>query len=141
MQIVFNLPHVFSRDSSRLANARALRCLLECMVELDIAYLRDNPNTPDIYSAGVVYDRTTDWEPISGVLLRGYGDCKSLAPWLVAQYRRAGVPCRPVFRFVDQPDGSKAFHILVQTARGYEDPSRMLGMGANENARPRRASG
>jgi hypothetical protein len=134
MRIVFNLPHVFLSGSSSVENARALRSLLDCMVQLNVSYLKDN-KAPTIYKAGVVYARTQWWEPIPAVIERGYGDCKSLAPWLIAQYRKAYIPCEPVFRWVKKPDGGTDYHILVQTENGFEDPSRILGMGKNENAR------
>jgi hypothetical protein len=65
---------------------------------------------------------------------RRYGDCKSLATALCAQYRLAGIWCRPVFRFITRADGNTDYHILVQTESGWEDPSAKLGMGVNENA-------
>lgn len=135
MKIVINLPHVFTKEASTVANARALRPLLDCMVALNIGYLRDF-STPHIYKAGVVYGRTTWWEPIPAIIERGYGDCKSLAPWLIAQYVLAGKAAEPVFRWVLNPQGHRDFHILVQTDAGFEDPSKVLGMGKNENAKP-----
>lgn len=134
MQITFNLPHVFEAGSNPVDNARALRVMLDCMVALNREYLKRYACRP-IYKAGVVYGRTTLWEPIPAILTRGYGDCKSLAPWFIAQCHQNGIPARPVFRWLKRPDGARDFHILVQTPDGFTDPSRVLGMGANENAR------
>lgn len=135
MKIVFNLPHVFHQNASTQENARALKALLDALVALDIAYLLEHPKTPHIYKAGVVYGRTTWWEPIPAIIQRGFGDCKSLASWLVAHYRVSGIDAKPVFRWVKNAMGNRDFHILVQTEKGFEDPSKVLGMGANENAR------
>jgi hypothetical protein len=135
MEITFSLPHVFSPNSPLEENGDALEILLECMVQLNQAYLRDHA-TPALYSSGVRYGRTILWEPIPAVLERGYGDCKSLAPWLVAELRAQKIPSKCVFRFVHRDDGNLDFHILVQrTDTGeYLDPSRELGMGSNETA-------
>jgi len=144
MQIVYNLPHVFTPDSnpgdvlSRMQkeedNAYALRALLDCLVNLNLGYLMCHPARP-LYQSGVTYGRTLWWEPIPALYQRGYGDCKSLAAALIAQYRRAGVSASPVFRFRprERRDGND-FHILVQTRSGWEDPSKILGMGADETA-------
>lgn len=83
----------------------------------------------------MTYARTQVWEPIPALYKRGYGDCKSLTAALIAQYRLAGKKARPVFRFVPRPDGGTDYHILVQTERGFEDPSKVLGMGKNEVAK------
>jgi hypothetical protein len=135
MDITFNIPHAFSPDSPLDENADVLRILLDCQVRLNRAYLRTHA-VPALYQSGVRYGRTVIWEPIPALYARGYGDCKSLAPALIAQYLECGVDCCPVFRWTRRPDGSREldFHILVQTAKGFEDPSRILGMGRNENA-------
>ena len=135
MQITFNLPHVFSPTSSLVDNAAALQILLEALVSLDIQYRKTHPNTPTLYQSGVRYGRTYWWEPIPALYERGFGDCKSLAAALIAEYRMQGKMAKPVFRWLRRPDGYLDFHILVRTAQGFEDPSKRLGMGANENAR------
>jgi hypothetical protein len=65
---------------------------------------------------------------------RGYGDCKSLTAWRVAEYRKKGIVAGAVFRWANNSSGGLDFHILVQTEKGYEDPSKVLGMGRDENA-------
>ena len=131
MQIVFNLPYVFHPASSRVDNAYALRALLDCMIELNLAFLRCH-SVPALYRSGVVYGRTDEWEPIGALYQRGYGDCKSLATALIAEYRLQKKIAEPTFRWVRNDDGSTDFHILVQTPQGFEDPSKELGMGAEE---------
>lgn len=161
MQITFNLPHVFSAVSSKVDNAYALRALLDCQVSLGLGYLRRHA-VPGLYQSGVVYARTYIWEPLAALYLpnkhrisgsiywkpvglsggKKKGDCKSLAPALIAELLHTGYKARPVFRFVPRDDGSGAldFHILVQTdhpraVSGWMDPSKDLGMGKNEVAR------
>lgn len=133
MQITFDLPHVFFPGSDSEENAYALRALLDCLISLNRAYLR-NHAVPALYQSGVVYGRTQVWDTIPALYQRGFGDCKSLSAALIAQYREAGKECRPVFRWVEKRNGVKDFHILVQVGRVFEDPSKVLGMGQNENA-------
>lgn len=144
MQITFSLPHVFYPGSSRDEDASALRALLECLIRLNQAYLRVHA-VPGLYQSGVVYGRTEVWDTIPALYERGYGDCKSLTAALVAEYRKKGIIAQPVFRWVQRPNGGGSdYHILVQREAcaecptGFEDPSKVLGMGKNENAHFRR---
>lgn len=134
MQITFSLPHVFNAGSTPVDNAYALRALLDCLIDLNRAYLL-NHSAPSLYRSGVVYARTTVWDTIPALYQRGYGDCKSLSAALIAQYRHVGIPCNPTFRFVKNMHGGSDFHILVQTKSGFEDPSKVLGMGKDENSK------
>jgi hypothetical protein len=134
MQITYNLPHVFFQGASQVENAQVLRILLDALIDLNLAYLK-NHAAPSLYQSGVVYGRTQIWEPIPALYSRGYGDCKSLSAALIAEYRRKGIECQPVFRWIKNPKNTGTnYHILVQTAKGFEDPSKVLGMGRNENA-------
>lgn len=132
MQIIHNLPEVFERGSSSARNARALKIELDCLIAHDLDYLQHHA-CPKLKNAGVIYGRTVWWENIPAVLERGYGDCKSLSAWRTAELRHAGLAAKPVFRWVKNPDGYRDFHILVQTEGGFEDPSKELGMGRDEN--------
>jgi len=127
MQISINLPHVFVPQSNDVDNSRALRALLDCMEQINLAYIEMHPTKP-LYESGVRYARTRVWEPIPALYERGVGDCKSLATARVAELRKQGIPCRTVFRFSPRGDGNKDFHILVQTPKGWDDPSKKLGM-------------
>ena len=135
MQITFNLPHVFHPGSSPDENAAVLKALMECLISVNVAYLKRHPSTPALYRSGTRYFRTLWWEPIPALFASKAGDCKSLTAALIAEYRLAGIPAKPVFRWVRNPNGSTDYHILVETARGFEDPSKVLGMGHDENAR------
>jgi hypothetical protein len=129
--------HWFQPDTSPVENAHALRALLDCLIAVNQSYLRFHPSTPDLYKSGVVYERVTEWLPIPALYRLGVGDCKSLACALIAQYRAAGIACDPSFRWIERPHSDEMvrdFHILVEIAPGmkFEDPSKILGMGANE---------
>ncbi len=134
VEIEFSLPHVFEGRATDLDDARALRVLLDALIGLNLAFLQSH-TVPTLYRSGVRYDRTVVWDTIPALYVRRYGDCKSLTAALIAQYRMAGVACEPVFRFVRNRDKTKDFHILVQSYSGFEDPSKILGMGKHENAR------
>lgn len=128
MEITYNLGHVFRPGSSATEDAEVLRALLDCLIRIDIAFLRSHPNTLPLYQAGVRYGRTEIWEPIPALYARRYGDCKSLSAARIAELAVKRVEARPVFRWVQRPNGAKDFHILVQTLGGWEDPSKRLGM-------------
>jgi len=127
-----DLPHVFRRDVPRDENAAALRILLDCLIALNSAYL-ETYNVVPLYESGVRYRRTNTWSTLPALYERGYGDCKSLTAALVAERRKMGIPANPVFRWIPNNTGGISYHILVQTPQGFEDPSRALGMGKNEN--------
>lgn len=140
MRICFNMSHVFNGHSTDLENAYALRSLLDCLINVNIAFLKfaSNP-VPRLYQSGVRYGRTEIWEPIPALYKRGYGDCKSLAAALIAEYTVRKIQATPVFRFEPK---MREYHILVLVPRRngidrtqFEDPSRKLGMGVNEIAR------
>jgi hypothetical protein len=144
VEVTFNLSSVFEPGSNTLSDARVLRALLNVLVIANRVYLRDHAVT-SLYRSGVVYGRTKIWESIPDVINRNFGDCKSLATWRVAELEKEGYKTTYVFRWAIRKDGGKDFHILVETDRPtsfctkeppfYEDPSRRLGMGADEVAK------
>lgn len=136
MDITFSLPHVFYPGSNPEENADALRALLDMLVCQNLAYLRNHAVLP-LYQSGVVYGRTRVWDTIPALYRRRFGDCKSLACARVAELKLYGHEARPVFRFATAPSGKLLFHILVEHTDQYgrityEDPSKKLGMGADE---------
>lgn len=145
MLISYNIHQAFYPGSDKLLNARTLRIMMDALVGMNRVFLEEAPRLglavplnfrKPLYQSGVVYDRTTWWEPIPALYKRGYGDCKSLTAAWVAQAQSKRIRCRPVFRFVDNDDGSIDYHILVELANGtFEDPSKVLGMGADEVAK------
>jgi len=142
--VCFDVGYAFGRRGSEVESAEALETLLDCLIRLNTDYIKRRPGkVVSLYRSGVRYDRTKTWEPIPRLYERGYGDCKSLACALVAEYRFRGVRARPVFRFGRNWTGSKTFHILVHTPdkngydkTEYEDPSRKLGMGRHDELTP-----
>jgi len=143
-KFAFSLPSFFNTLSSQTDDDKALRILLDALTEINTVYLEFHPNTPSLYPRGaqpvytggpVFYARTQIWDPIPALYRRGYGDCKSLSAALIADYRRKHIEAYPVFRWVRTTDpnrkGETNYHILVQTAKGFEDPSKVLGMGRN----------
>lgn len=138
MVIPFDLTHVFNGRASDLDNSFVLRSLLDCLIDINVAYIK-RYKVPPLYRSGVRYGRTKRWYPIPGLYARGVGDCKSLTAALVAEYLSQGIQAEPVFRWARNRRGGTDFHILVKVpkANGYErkvfeDPSRRLGMGRDE---------
>lgn len=138
MDIIFRVPHAFYADSNPVDNAYVLRALLEGLIQINRAYLRRYP-TPALYRSGVVYRRTVEWLSIPALYRQRFGDCKSLTAARIAEIRNQGIHAEPVFRWIRAPQhNGNNYHILVDMGvlpRKYEDPSKILGMGANENAR------
>lgn len=135
-QVTFDLPHVFHVESTPHENAIALQTLLHCLCSIDRIFLMHRMGqVPCLYDSGVIYDRTIVWDSIPALYARGYGDCKSLACARAAEYLVNGYPANIVFRWLhDSKDGVTNYHILVQTPTGFEDPSKVCGMGSDENA-------
>ena len=140
MLIRYNVPQVFYPGSDKTENAMVLRVLVDTLVRMNLVHLRCEKRrgrtVPLLYKSGVYYDRTLWWEPIPALYGRGFGDCKSLSAALIAEKQfYDGVIAIPTFRWVENLDGSVDYHILVQVGSEFEDPSKVLGMGADENRR------
>jgi hypothetical protein len=147
MLITIDMPHVFNGQGNPRANARALRIMLDCLIALNESYLATHTVAP-LYQAGIVYARTDVWDTIPALYGRKYGDCKSLTAALITELRKRRIACRPVFRAAKNVHACRAcqgrgkgcdscpllFHILVLTAKGFQDPSKVLGMGSDELA-------
>lgn len=111
---------------------RYLECLCRCLVDLNLLYIAQNPNTPTLYASGVRYRRdppgVEDWQTIPEILDRRFADCKSLAAMRVAEILARGGKAFVQFHWRDQNDGA-TWHIYVQYLDGrQEDPSALLGM-------------
>ncbi len=126
--VVFTIDRAFGRRSSNLVNAAALETLLACLTQLNTIWLKYHPNHVELYNSPVYYKRTLIWDTIPALYARGFGDCKSLTACLVAELRRKGIWCRPVFRHMSSVN-STMFHILVMLIDGsWDDPSKVKGM-------------
>jgi hypothetical protein len=140
LRIPFDVGFVYHPKASDEDNAMVLRIFLEALVACDIIFLRmadrHRVKIPDLYHAGVVYDRTKVWDSIPDLYRRKHGDCKSLTAARIAELRHSGHPALPVFRFAPNPiTGGRDFHILVQRGKGFEDPSKLLGMEAYHHSK------
>jgi hypothetical protein len=110
-----------------------LGALVEALVMADRAYLRDYPDTPSLYDAGIPYVFNKDrWQDIPTMLVRREGDCKDFTAWRVAELRQHGIKAsvHVTDRLISSPDGRLTmYHVLVRLPGGLlEDPSAMLGM-------------
>ncbi len=135
--VVWDIPFAFFDGASEEVNAWCLKSLLDCLIACNTIYLARmkaaGTRVPGLYETPVYYRRTVVWDAIPAMYSMGFGDCKSLTAALVAQYRSNGIQCSPVFRFLPPktPDEVMLFHILVNAgATGFEDPSKVKGMGA-----------
>jgi hypothetical protein len=113
--------------------AEVISLLLRALVESNLDYLAQYPDTPHPYRAGIRYKREDvgeeRWKSIPKVIEDGEGDCEDLATYLAAYLVHKGVrPVSIVVRWYLRPMGKRLYHILVRGPRGYEDPSRQLGM-------------
>lgn len=128
MRIPLYCGAVFHPGSPDEDDARALQCLMECLIEINLIYLK-RYRTPQIEQSGLKYVRTEEWDSIPDLLNKGFGDCKSLTAFDVAQIRNSGNNAKPVFRMAVNPTNArKEFHILTQTGSGFRDMSKFFGM-------------
>lgn len=131
--------------------AYAARGFLRAVVAVNRWYLRQNPNIPDLYQAGVVFRRepwagvVDEFADIPTILERGWGDCDDLVSYRVAWLKeraygfdqRGREPDAGIKIYWRKPRRSAAFngkrgrlfHAQVRRQNGeVEDPSRLLGM-------------
>lgn len=119
--------------------------LCNALVALDENYLRERPDTPLLYRAGVRYEAEPpgheQWLTVPWVLKRrdmGRGsDCEDLACWRVAELRvRFGEAAVPSVTARTSANSKSVYHIRVKRGpqgRGrIEDPSAALGMWTGE---------
>jgi len=138
---VLNIQFRIAVSEDEESRDRVLKILLWALVQLNREYIRMNPNTPRLYDSGVRFIREKEgeelWPTIGEVIRMGGGDCEDLACWRVAELLESGVAARPAWRHrqVRMPSGGLAtlYHILVWTPKGFEDPSRTLGMGGPQD--------
>lgn len=139
MLIQYNFAHVFYPGADKVLNAQTLLQMIELSIRVNLVWLTRmralGHDVPSLYRSGVYYRRAAWWEPIPVFYKRGWADCKSLAPALIAEQRFRGIYSQPATRWVENDDGSVDYHILSQLGSKFEDPSRVLGMGDDEVAK------
>jgi hypothetical protein len=130
MRVLFDgglLEHV---DAGR--TAKVIMMLLRALVECNLDYLEEHPDTPHPYRVGIRYRREQGkerWKSIPKIIADGEGDCEDLAAYLAAYLAFHGArPVSLILRWRELVSGGRLFHVLVRGPRGYEDPSRKLGM-------------
>lgn len=116
--------------------ALAVRPLLEATVTINCIYLQTH-RVPPLYKAGVRYQNEPEGQPyedfaiVPAIIARGWGDCDDLASWRVAELRMQGEKAKIRIQWRKYENGRKLYHVVVRRANGdIEDPSRILGMGA-----------
>ena len=115
------------------AKIEALVGLLEALIGVNVAWLRENPDAPSLYASGVRYLEEPrgqeDWQDIPETLRLRSGDCEDLGSWRVAELRVRGHE-RAMPHVKKSFSGPRTiFHVAVRRADGQlEDPSRILGM-------------
>lgn len=109
--------------------AKELNIFVRALCAYNVSWLRQHPDTPDLYASGVRYSRQSGIErflSIPRVLAQGDGDCDQLAPWRAAELRvRRGIKALPEVKRME----ANLFHVFVRLPGGrVEDPSAHLGM-------------
>jgi hypothetical protein len=129
--VVFGIDDAFHPRASKETNAKALRALLDCLIELDTICLDVCPTLPGLYQSGVRYrlmPTRAPWDTTPVFYRRRIADCKTLVAARIAELRRQGRMAIPIFRHVTSGWGTM-FHILILHGNGtWECPSRNLGM-------------
>lgn len=95
--------------------------------------LEANHGFPSLYGSGVRYIRDARgrevWRDCVSVYRNRGADCKSLCAWRAAELEIQRVPCQVEIIWGERDDsGLRTYHVRLRTARGIEDPSRILGM-------------
>lgn len=108
---------------------RVVRAAVLGLALVNLALLQTHPRLPSLYASGVRYRREPrgkeDWQPITLLYKRGYGDCEDLAAARVAELVHCGEPATIHVKIA----GPGLMHIQVKRADGsIEDPSKRLGM-------------
>lgn len=120
------------------ANGGDLVAPLAMLTAYNEQYIRAHPHTTHLYQSGVRYRREgkyklgrqkEKWLTLPMLYLVKFGDCEDLACALAGFYRASGVKATAV-----AVESSIGFHIVTQLPNGkIEDPSRVLGMGADKD--------
>lgn len=129
-------PHFKLRSFETLSDegrGAALAGLLEALVGVNAAWLREHPEAPWLYESGVRYGEEPvgqdDWLDIPETLALGVGDCEDLGCWRIAELRVRSVEAAVAYVKRSAVGPRTVYHVAVRRADGrLEDPSRILGM-------------
>jgi hypothetical protein len=127
VRVVFHLP----------AEREVLDAALAGLVAINVVQLRRAGGGPDLYAAGVRYEReprgVERWQSALDLLRTRRGDCEDLASYRAAWLR---VNTGEAARAIAYRTGARKFHAVVARGDGtIEDPSRALGMGRRARKR------
>lgn len=105
---------------------------LEGLVAVDM-WLLERGLVKPLYRSGVRYKWKlpgNGWDHAAIVQKRGWGDCKDVGAWRIAEQRLHGLDCEPHVIHT----GGTNYHVQMRYADGtIEDPSRvLLAMGARD---------
>ena len=132
MQVQFDGGILEHMDAA--ASARAFLLLLTALVQCNLVWFREHPDTPHPYQAGVRYLKEPrgqeHWKGIAKILRDRHGDCEDLAAYLAAWYLARGHRgVAVVLQWKRLENGAHLFHVVVRNPQGQlEDPSERLGM-------------
>lgn len=133
-RVTFELSRALSPEVPALEQIAPLQALAEALYVLDLDWYSATPDSPSVLGGAVRYvadSRGTErWLDAGQLLARGYGDCKSIASAVAAEWTIAGIPSRPIV--VPTSEELPDFHVLVEVvATGAKyDPCLTLGMDA-----------
>lgn len=132
-EILFKLG-LFGSAEARPSSERVLAKSLDLLYTADVEYLRRYPQTPSIYTPGVVrYVRepipAEVWKTIPYIIEDGFADCEDSACARSSELLvHDGIDAKPVFSF-RKIGNLSIYHIVVRHPDGtIEDPSKRLGM-------------
>jgi len=141
---VFRAEFVLEGFTPRSAESvEALGAMAAGLVQVNLSYLRNHPETPKLYALAkqgrVRYQPEPigkeEWCNIPQVIKQGWGDCEDLAAFRCAELISRGVLAVPNISW--RADGPQTiYHVTVligirkQDKNSYieEDPSKILGM-------------
>lgn len=118
---------------------------LQTLVSINLWQLRQK-NYPLLYDSGIFYKTkppAVEWHDIPTLLMWGYGDCKDLVAYRVAELRfKYNIMAIPVIKWkfitmdildeygMPYKQTILLVHVMVKYPNGtIEDPSKILGMG------------
>lgn len=121
-----------------VVDRESLGVALRCLQYQNLRWLRDNPDAPHPYDAGVRYmpelPGRESWDIVPVIYARGWGDCEDLAGAVAAFHVFDGTD--PDARAVAYRSGPRTWHAVVRRGDGsIEDPSLALGMRLHRGIR------
>lgn len=133
-QIVFDFSLFEDTDPEGIRRGRkSLLVLMEALVQINMLYLIDYPDTPLLYDTKMIWkpEKGELWKDITRIVADGWGDCEDLACWRIAELRNQGIRAKPYIKWRPSPNepAIDRYHAVLKLPDGrIEDPSRALGM-------------